>query len=397
MNFLKREVYLRRHESIRAFLEKEGYEAYIVLTPDNFYYVTGFHLDVAPWERPVAAVIPKNGKPFMVMNELSTNHVRLAKGRGTLAVDDVYFWQEHVSTVFRGYTKLQWTELLAYQLKQRGIDRGTLAFDSGTASVKPLLNVLPKLNLVTEANLMVEMRTVKCPEELEIYRVGAQLTDYAQEVFRDLVKPGAYIAEIDREVAKQMVIKAAKLFPGDSFVPWCLSLSGPYSCSPHGTGGDIDMTVEVGHVIVDMLCCSFCGYSIENERTWIVGEPTDIQARAFEAAEKACIAAAEKMVAGNPVWSIDAAAQAVIEEAGFGQYIRHRTGHGLGIAGHEFPEDVAFNNRPLIEGEVWSAEPGIYIFEVGGFRHDDTVIVGKTAPEIVTKWPKNLKDQTIKV
>ncbi len=397
MNFLKKEVFYRRHDSIKAFLEKEGYEAYVVLTPDNFYYTTGFHLDVAPWERPVACVIPKTGNPFLVMNELSTNHMRLSKERGTVAVEDVYFWNEHISTTVRNYTKLQWTELLAYQLKQRGIDRGTLAFDSGFGSVKPLLNVLPKLNFVSEANLMVEMRTVKCAEELEIYRTGTVITDYAQEVFRDLVKPGELIAVIDKEVAKQMVLKAAKLFPGDSLEPFCLSLTGPYSCSPHGTGGDIDMTIEEGHVIVDMLCCSFCGYSIENERTWIVGEATDLQARAFEAAEKACVAAAEQMVAGNRVASIDAAAQAEIEKAGFGEYIRHRTGHGLGIAGHEFPEDVAFNNRPLIEGEVWSSEPGIYIFGVGGFRHDDTVIVGKTKPEILTKWPKDLKSQTIKV
>ena len=72
----------------------------------------------------------------------------------------------------------------------------------------------------------------------------------------------------------------------------------------------------------------------------------------------------------------------------------HRTGHGIGVMGHEFPEDMAFNTRPLLEGEVYSAEPGLYVFGLGGFRHDDTVVVG-AVPEVLTQAPKDLKSQTI--
>ena len=102
MSFLKREVFLRRHERIREFLEREGQEAYVVLTPDNFFYVTGFFLDVAPWERPVAAVIPRKAEPFLVMNEPSTHHLQMAKERNTLAVDDVHLARARVIN-YRGY------------------------------------------------------------------------------------------------------------------------------------------------------------------------------------------------------------------------------------------------------------------------------------------------------
>jgi Xaa-Pro aminopeptidase len=56
---------------------------------------------------------------------------------------------------------------------------------------------------------------------------------------------------------------------------------------------------------------------------------------------------------------------------------------------------MAFNQRPLVAGEVYSAEPGIYLYGVGGFRHDDTVIVGEREPEVVTHTPKDLNSQTI--
>lgn len=397
MSYLRKEIFHKRHEEIRNFLEKEGYEAFLVLTPDNFYYVTGFFLDVAPWERPVAAVIPKKGDPFLVMNELSTNHVKLAKERETLMVEDVYFWHEHVSSSLRWYDLNQWTDLLGYELKQRGIDRGVLAFDSNFAAVKPLAKTLPKITMVTEAELLVDMRTVKCAEELELFRLGGKLSDYGQSVWKEQVKPGKLVVDVDYYTARSMLIKAAELFPGCNVECRSWSLSGPRSCSPHGSGADIDMTFEKGHGVVNIIIARVSGYVTENERTWFVGEPTELQAKAFEAATNATKAATKQMVAGNPVSSIDAAAQEVIEAAGFGENIRHRTGHGLGIAGHEFPEDVAFNHRPLIAGEVWSAEPGIYIYGVGGFRQDDTVIVGEKEPEVVTKWPLDIESQTIKV
>ncbi len=397
MNFLKRDVFLRRHQRIREFLEREGQEAYLVLTPDNFYYATGFFLDVAPWERPVAAVIPKNSEPFLVMNELSTHHIQMAKERNTLAVDDVYIWHEHVSSTIRGYTKLQWTGLLAQELKRRGIDRGVLACDSSPASLKPLTAYLPKVTFASEAEFIKEMRTYKSPEELEYFRLGAKLSDYGQSVFKDLVKPGKLMVDVDYATVREMAIKGAEMFPGDKVEPRCFSLSGPASASPHGTGGDADMRIEKGHGIVNIIIVRYNGYVTENERTYIVGQPSEIQEKAFRAATLASEAAARQMVAGNMVSSIDAAAQAEIEKAGFGAHIRHRTGHGLGIAGHEFPEDVAFCHRPLRAGEVWSAEPGIYIYGVGGFRHDDTVIVGEKAPEIVTTWSKQLEDQIIPV
>ena len=147
-------------------------------------------------------------------------------------------------------------------------------------------------------------------------------------------------------------------------------------------------------MIVNIVIVRLNGLVCENERTWFCGRPSDEQARAFEAATAAQEAAIAQLTAGNALAAVDAAALAVIERAGYGDCVLHRTGHGIGIAGHEFPDDMAFNPRPLRAGEVYSAEPGIYIFGLGGFRHDDTVIVGDR-PEVVTRAPKDLEAQTV--
>ena len=146
-----------------------------------------------------------------------------------------------------------------------------------------------------------------------------------------------------------------------------------------------------------MVICVFIrvnGLMVENERTWFCGKPSDEQRLAFDVAAEAQRAAIAELVPGRPVCAFDAAALRVFERCGYADRVIHRTGHGVGLAGHEFPDDTAFNQRPLEKNEVFSAEPGIYILSVGGFQHDDTVIVSDP-PEAVTHHPKDITSQTI--
>src|SRR5438067_208258 len=137
------------------------------------------------------------------------------------------------------------------------------------------------------------------------------------------------------------------------------------------------------------------GYVTENERTYLIGDLPSKVADAFQVMTRAQTAGAEAMVEGGRVCDLDSAAQGIVERAGYGEQINHRTGHGIGLAGHEYPDDTAFNYRPLRAGMVFSSEPGIYFPDLGGVRHDDTVIVGADRAEIVTKFTKAIDDLTI--
>lgn len=390
-------VFEWKHSKIRAFLAENGYAALAVATPANFYMVTGFHLDVAPWERPVAAVFPKEGEPFLVMNSLSTNHLRMATERGSLYVRDWVTYLEHHPYKNRTYTTPQWTELLSARLKEAGIHKGVLAVDGSAGSLMPLKKDLPGLEFADATAFMVQTREIKHPEELEVIRLAAHLTDWGQDRYMEEAKPGKLCIEVDNLVLSLMCQEGGRRWPDREIMFSMRGLSGPASASPHGTGANLGVRFDKGHGIVSIINVRLDGLMCENERTFFLGQPTDLQKRAYEAATKASLAAAEQFVAGNAVANVEAAAQAVIEDAGFGDNIFHRTGHGVGIEGHEFPANVAFNYRPLKENEVWSCEPGIYIYGVGGFRQDNTVFVGKDRPEIVTKRSVTLEDQIVPV
>ncbi|MCO5219817.1 MAG: M24 family metallopeptidase [Thermomicrobiales bacterium] len=396
MAFVPQSVFADRAVRIQAWLEAQDYNALIVTTPLNFYMVTGFHLDVEPWERPVAAVFPRGAEPFLVMNELSTNHLKFAENRDTLFVRDYTIYQEHQTTYNRTFTRDQFGAIVADRLAERGVSRGTIAVEGGP---HPLMQIaMPQISWANATRFLVDMRGVKYPEELAIMRDAALLTDWGQDKYMELLKPGRNVKAFDFEIAMHMMEEGARRFPNEKVEVRLFSSGGSWSSAPHGSGAEAAEAFEVGTSVVNIIIVRLNGLVVENERTLFVGQPkSDVQIRAFNAATAACEAAAAQMIAGNPVSSADAAAQRAYEDAGFGEYINHRTGHGLGIGGHEFPEDMPFLHRPFKENEVFSSEPGIYIYGVGGFRHDDTVIVGKDAPEIITRRSKTLEDQIVPV
>jgi Xaa-Pro aminopeptidase len=239
-----------------------------------------------------------------------------------------------------------------------------------------------------------ELRFVKHREELSVMRAAAELADWVQERYRENVRPGRLVQELDASVVALGCEEGARRFPGEDLQLSCYTLSGPASAAPHGDGRSCGARIENGHVLVNIVEPRLNGLIIENERTWFCGKPTERQRFLFEAARNATVAACEAAVTGNPVCRMDEAARRVFARAGVENLILHRTGHGMGLECHEYPHDTAFNTRPLLEGEVFSAEPGIYEWGVGGFRHDDTVVVG-SQPEILTKSPKDLSSQTI--
>ena len=172
--------------------------------------------------------------------------------------------------------------------------------------------------------------------------------------------------------------------------------SGPvFSPMPHTTRG-VGRKVEKGDCLIDITGVRLNAYGVENERTFIVGKPTEKQARIFNVMVEAQQKAFEAERPGNRLSDVDAAAQKVIEDAGYGEYIMHRTFHGMGLGGHEYPYYTPFMDRKIEPGMVLSCEPGIYIRGFGGFRHSDTVIVTEKGPERVTKFPRDLESLTVK-
>lgn len=379
----------------RALMDELSADALLFTGADFFQFITNFHTDVQVWERPVFAVLPRHGHPFLIMNELSTHHVRFSIEGGKLWTEDIEFWSEHPRVGDRLPLAPQLPDMIASRLKTAGLGRARIAVEGGNAPLTAAAGLLPGAVFVPATAEARSLRWCKHPEEISLMQALAETADWLQDRYRENIRPGRLVAELDFAMAALWVEEAARRFPGEHFeVIRTWTLSGPASASPHGDGRSSGARIEKGHGLVNILIPRLNGLAIENERTFFCGRPSPEQARVWTVARDANQAAIEAAVTGNPVCAMDAASLAVIEQAGCGGYVRHRAGHAIGVVHHEYPEDMAFNHRPLLEGEVYSAEPGLYVWGVGGFRLDDTVVVG-SSPRVLTKTPKTLEYATV--
>ncbi|MDR0203949.1 MAG: Xaa-Pro peptidase family protein [Delftia acidovorans] len=394
---LTRKTFSQRQQAMQALMRGHAADAIVFTSADFIQYATNFAVDVLPWERPIFAVVTADGHLHVVFNELSTNHTRLAMDKGDLWLgpDQISFYSEHPRITRRLPLTSELPSLLASVLRQLGLAGGHLMADGATAVLQQAVALLPGTRLAAMHQALRSLRWVKNDEELSIMRALAHLTDWTQQRYKELYRPGLQTQALDFQVAALMAEEAARRFPGESFdVLRCWTLSGPASASPHGDGANCGATIAKGDTIVNFVLPRLNGYYVENERTWFVGQPSEMQRRCFEAAREATEAGVAAARPGNRVCDIDAAALAVIHKAGLEDYVFHRSGHAVGLMLHEYPEDMAFNYRTLLAGEVYSSEPGLYVHGLGGFRIDDTVVVADT-PEVLVATPKSLAFATI--
>jgi len=132
------------------------------------------------------------------------------------------------------------------------------------------------------------------------------------------------------------------------------------------------------------------GYASDITRVAHVGTPTERFRRACGAVEAAVQAAVAVVRPGVRCSDVDAAARGAIEEAGFGPFFIHRTGHGLGLSGHEPPWIMAGEATPLEPGMVFSIEPGVYLPDELGVRLEEIVAVTASGCEILSRLPRDV-------
>ena len=148
--------------------------------------------------------------------------------------------------------------------------------------------------------------------------------------------------------------------------------SGPNAASPHHEPGE--RVIERGDSVILDFGGKLDGYCSDVSRTFSVGPPSSKLREVHAVVLEAQAAGRAAATAGTPCEDIDAAARKVIEDAGYGEYFIHRTGHGIGMDAHEHPYLVAGNDRLLEPGMAFSIEPGIYLPGELGVRIEDICV-----------------------
>jgi len=166
-------------------------------------------------------------------------------------------------------------------------------------------------------------------------------------------------------------------------------LFGENSSLPHGSSGN--NRLKKGDFVMFDLGVKWEGYSSDITRTFIFGSEDSQKKEIYNIVLEANLKAIKNCQPGAIIGEVDKISRNIIEEAGYGEFYPHRIGHGIGLEGHESPSMNSLNPDRLIEGMIFTIEPGIYMPKVGGVRIEDELVITEKGPELLTKYPKELR------
>jgi len=225
------------------------------------------------------------------------------------------------------------------------------------------------------------LRMRKDTAEFKKLKMNAGIADRAMERAFASIRPGMTELELATAIKDH--------FSSEGAMPqfWIVGGGGNGAFPHHQTGS---RQLQEGDAIVIDIGGRKDGFPSDITRMAVVGSPPEGYGQIHSIVEKAVQAALKAAKPGVLAKEVDAAARRVIEDAGYGEYFVHRTGHGMGIDGHEPPYITATSETVLEEGMVFSIEPGIYIPGRFGIRLEEIVILREDGPETLSALPRDL-------
>jgi Xaa-Pro aminopeptidase len=324
-------------------------------------WLTGYH--AMPLERLTMLVVPVDDQATMLVPRLEVPRVVQRPG-----VFSVIGWDETDDPV----------ELTA---RLAGPAR-TVAIGDQTWS-RFLVDLLPRLPGATwrrASTIVGPLRAVKDVDEVAALRRAAEAVDRIAAALQagEIPLVGRTEAEVSAELGRRILAE------GHERVNFAIVAAGANAASPHHHAGS--QVIQPGEVVL----CDFggtfsggdqgIGYCSDITRCVYTGEPPAEFAELYSVLQDAQAKAVEAATVGTPAAAVDAVARDLIAAGGFDGYFIHRLGHGIGVEEHEDPYLVAGNAEPLVAGNAFSIEPGIYVPDRWGARIEDIVVATPDGP-----------------
>jgi Xaa-Pro dipeptidase len=357
-----------RIDRLRAAMRAADLPALALVPGANLFYLLGLSIHLS--ERLAVAFVRQSGEASMVLPALEQSRAE------TEVRVPVRFYPWHDA---EGYT-----QALRHCVDAIGLG-GRLGVEYGAMRVLELraIESVAAVEVEDVTNLIAGLRMVKDVTELQAMRAAVRAVETGLRTAIDAIRPGATEREV-AEVWERAMREAGSAGPSFSTIV----AGGLNSANPHHTTGD--RRLQFGDLIILDGGARVGGYVSDITRTVALGEPDPEARRIYDvvlAANQAGIAAVQPGASGAEV---DAAARRLIEEAGYGQYFVHRTGHGLGLESHEPPYLHATSTTPLPVGSTFTVEPGVYIAGLGGVRIEDDVLLTEAGAECLTTFERRL-------
>jgi Xaa-Pro aminopeptidase len=347
-----------------------GVETLIITPSPDYAYLLGYSAPAL--ERLTALVVPAaTAELRLLVPRLEAPLARHALG-SLLSVVELVVWDEVDDPLGR------LVELLPAGARRMAVE--------DLMPARFLLPIRERLDagaeIVLAGPMLAALRRRKSPGEIERLRSAAAGADAAMRAITTERLSGRTEAEVSRRILDLLVEG------GHDRGDFAIVGSGPNSASPHNEPGS--RRIVPGDAVVLDIGGTRDGYCSDTTRTAFVGEPPPAFAELYAVLQRAQQAACDAVAPGVAARDVDRAARRIIADAGYGEQFLHRTGHGIGVEGHEEPYIVESNAVPLEPGEAFSVEPGIYVEGRWGARIEDIVICTASGGERLNGTPADL-------
>ena len=366
-----------RIAKLQSLMQQRKVAAFLVEAGSSLEYFTGIHW----WrsERTTAALIPAAGRAVVVTPFFEEPSIR-----ETLKVDgDVRPWKEDESPF----------TLLAGALRVQAAGGGAVAVEPSTRyfiTAQVLSAAGGKREVSSGEALVRACRMYKSPAELALMQAANNVTLAAIRHVHAQLQRGMETADV-----VQLLTDATAKAGGTH--EFSLVLLNEASAYPHGSVKP--QKVLPGSVVLIDSGCSVHGYQSDISRSWLFGEASRRQREVWDTVKRGQEVALETAKIGVPVGAIDRAVRTYYEQRGWSRDyalpgLSHRTGHGIGMDGHEPPYLVRNDPTPLEANMCFSDEPGLYVPGEFGIRLEDCWYMTAAGPKLFTGLAKSI-DQPI--
>jgi Xaa-Pro dipeptidase len=344
--------------------------AVAIMPGPNMQYFAGMHFHLS--ERPTLAIFPVQGQPTLICPAFEATKTQ----RSPIA------WQ--LFTYVDGQDPLEVFHAACHALQLDQKRLGVEAYKLRVLELRLLEKAAYALTCEPADALMAQLRMIKEADEIAAMRRAIEITERALDDTLDVVRAGMTERQIANRLTQALLQRGAE---GLAFDP--LIQSGANAALPHASA--TERVIQSGEVLLLDFGVTIDGYSSDITRTFVVGHAPEEIKKIYELVKQSNTAGRAAARPGATGQDVDRAARQVIAEAGYGQYFTHRTGHGLGLEGHEPPYMVEGNTVPLEAGNTFTIEPGIYVPGLGGVRIEDDLVITENGAESLTTYDRELR------
>ncbi len=361
-----------RLEKLYTALQTAGLHAAALNPGPTLTYLTGLHFHLM--ERPVVLLAAPGQDPVLILPELEKPKLDLLP---------------YPAQAFAyGENPAQWVETFRQAVQHLNLDGKKIGVEPRALRLLEynyLRAAAPTAEYPDASAALASLRVRKDAEEIARMRQAVQIAQNALEATLPLIKIGMTEKELAAELVMQLLRHGSQ--PEMPFSP--IVSAGPNSANPHAS--PTGRPLQPGDLLVIDWGAAYEGYISDLTRTFAVGDVDAEYRKIHEIVQQANAAGRAAGKPGVPCATVDVAARSVIEAAGYGLYFTHRTGHGIGMEGHEDPYMRGDNQQLLEAGMTYTVEPGIYLPNRNGVRIEDNMVVTLAGSESLSDMPREIR------